>query len=438
MRASETLPVNRSMGRFSTSRQIAVSALWLAWFAQWMTIPPIILPNQVSAMLVNEPSRAEAVTGAVVAAGAFVALLVAPLAGALSDHTRAGRGRRRPFLVIGVLGSCAALGLLGLFGRGSSLVLYTIAYLHLQFWWNWAVGPGAGLIPDVVPEREQPLASGWTNALGILGVIIGNVLVVTFYRPGRTLPIILIFVALNLGCLLVTVVGVHEPSSTGVRPRPTYTAFLRSFYLSPRTYPDFYLVLATRLLSNMGIWSTLTFLLFYLQSVLGMPVDAASRLLPALLGIGACLAIPASLLGVRMSERYGLVFMVQVTSWIMAGATVCYVLIALHPSVALIIPVVVVFSVGNGAYGAVDWYLALKVLPRGQDTGKDFGIWHVCMVLPQIIGPATTGTLITAVRTVTSARVAYELAFGIGAFWFVLAAAFVGRVSVDRNIRAAG
>jgi MFS family permease len=180
----------------------------------------------------------------------------------------------------------------------------------------------------------------------------------------------------------------------------------------------------------MGIWSVLTFLLFYLESVLGLGQAAATRLLPMLLGGGACLAVPASLIGAAMADRFGLVRVVQIASWVMAGATGAYVLIALHPAVWLIAPAIIVFSIGNGAYGAVDWLLALRVLPSGQSAGKDFGIWHACMVAPQIIGPLSTGLLISAIRSVASASLAYEAAFALGALWFVLGAALVGRVRI--------
>jgi hypothetical protein len=146
---------------------------------------------------------------------------------------------------------------------------------------------------------------------------------------------------------------------------------------------------------------------------------------------GACLAIPASLVGVRLADRHGVVRAVQVTSWIMAATTLGYVLIAPRPMLAVVVPLVVVFSVANGAYGAVDWYLALKVLPHGENAGKDFGIWHMCMVLPQIVGPVTAGWLITEVKIAVSARLAYELSFGMAALWFALGALLVARVRID-------
>jgi predicted MFS family arabinose efflux permease len=186
-------------------------------------------------------------------------------------------------------------------------------------------------------------------------------------------------------------------------------------------------VLITRLLGNMGIWSVFTFLLFYIESVVGIEREAAAQMLPVLLGAGALLAIPASLLGVRLADRHGVVRLVRATSWIMAAA-MCYVVIAVHPALPLVVPVILVFSAAYGAYGAADWALALKVLPAGPDVGKDMGIWHISMVLPQILGPAATGWLITAIKTASSARLAYAIAFAIAALWLTLAALLVARV----------
>ena len=189
----------------TTGGQVALSALWLALYAQWLTVPSIILPDQVAGILGGgDPAAREAVTGLVVAAGAAMSLVVTPLAGALSDRTRAARGRRRPFLLWGLPAGLVALGLLGVAGRSGSLLLYGLAYAHLQFWWNVAAGPYAGLIPDVVPPDRQAMASGWMNAILIAGVVAGNLLVLACYTPGRPALVFALFAVLALVCLWVT------------------------------------------------------------------------------------------------------------------------------------------------------------------------------------------------------------------------------------------
>ncbi len=429
---TEAAAAPRLAGTFSLPDQIHVSLLWFALFANWLTVVPVILPDQVATILGPGAAMKEGVSGTVLAAGALVALVMAPVAGALSDRVRGTRGRRRPFLITGIVGACVGLALLIPFGSGSSILLYAVVILNLQFWWNWACGPYAGLIPDVVPERDQASASAWMNIMSVLGTMAGNGIAVALYLHGHPAPAIVALIILNLACLLLTLRGVREPPAPGADRPFDLGSFLRSFWLSPSAHRNFYWVLATRLFANMGVWSVLTFLLFYLQDVIG--IAEPDRVLPMLLGAGALLGIPASLIGARLVERYGIVAIVRTTSWMMAGAAICYVLIAFRPQIALLLPVALVFFAGWGAYQAMDWALALKVLPKSEAAGKDMGIWHVALVLPQILGPAVTGWIITGVKIAVSARFAYTVAFGIAAVWFILSAALIGRVRLARTV----
>jgi Na+/melibiose symporter-like transporter len=418
-------------GRLRTSGQIAVSLLWFALFANWLTVVPVIVPDQVAAILGPDAAAKEGISGTILAIGAVMALVMAPLAGALSDRVRAVKGRRRPFLLSGMIGSCVGLALLAPFGPGSSIVLYALAIVNLQFWWNWACGPYAGLIPDVVPAGDQARASAWMNIMSILGTFTGNGIAVGLYVHGRPAASLAALIAVNLVCLWLTLKGVIEPTSAGAARKFAPGEFLRSFWLSPGAHRNFYRVLVTRLFANLGVWSVLTFLLFYLRDVIG--VAEPGKVLPMLLGIGALLGIPASLVAARLAERYGIVATVRATSWMMAAAAIAYVLIAFHPGVVLTVPVFLVYFAGWGAYQAVDWALALKVLPKSETSGKDMGIWHVALVLPQILGPAVTGWIITGAKLAVSARFAYALAFAIAALWFSLAAMLVARVRLPAN-----
>ena len=114
----------------------------------------------------------------------------------------------------------------------------------------------------------------------------------------------------------------------------------------------------------MGIWSVFTLLLFYFKDVIRVAEPA--QVVPALLGIGAVLAVPASIIGVHLAERYGLVRVTQITSWIMAACALFFALIAFYPSLALIVPAILIYAAAFGAYQAVDWALALKVLPSAE------------------------------------------------------------------------
>src|SRR3981189_1478132 len=101
----------RKASTFSVPDQIHVSLLWFALFANWLTVVPVILPDQVATILGPGAAMKEGVSGTILAVGAVVALIMAPLAGALSDRVRSPRGRRRPFLISGIVGTCVGLPL---------------------------------------------------------------------------------------------------------------------------------------------------------------------------------------------------------------------------------------------------------------------------------------------------------------------------------------
>ncbi|WP_246279331.1 MFS transporter [Paraburkholderia ultramafica] len=419
----------------STLDHVRIAALWFGLFAQWMTVVPVLVPAQVAELLGNHAAIKEGVTGSVIATGAFIAMVVSPLAGALSDRCTARHGRRRPFLVSGVLGISVALLWLASFGTGGSIWLYTLAFLHLQFWWNWAAGPYAGLVPDIVPRQEANRASAWLNVMTVLGTIAGNAVLLALFAPGRLYPAIAALIVIMLVGLWLTIGGAREPRPASRRSRFELVAFVRSFFLDPRAHANFYWVLVTRFFANMGTWSVFAFLLYYLQDVIG--VSQPTHLLNELLGVGVVLAIPASLLGARLADRHGAVAVVRLTSWIMAVTVIGLVMLALHPSLMLVIPVAVVFCAAFGMYQAVDWALALHVLPDTASAGKDMGIWHVSMVLPQILGPASTGWMLSWVKSIVGTSAAYTVAFATAAVWFVLAAWLVSRIKLSSQLHVA-
>ncbi len=94
--------------RLPLSGQITVSLLWFALFANWLTVVPVIVPDQVASILGPNAAAKEGIAGSILAIGALMALIMAPLAGALSDRARGMKGRRRPFLITGMIGTCVA------------------------------------------------------------------------------------------------------------------------------------------------------------------------------------------------------------------------------------------------------------------------------------------------------------------------------------------
>src|SRR5437879_6967840 len=91
----------KSRRGFSGLDQFYVSCLWLAYNVQWGALLAVVVPNQIVALV--GPERKELYNGIIGPIGAAVALIVTPIAGALSDRSRSRFGRRRPFILTGAL-----------------------------------------------------------------------------------------------------------------------------------------------------------------------------------------------------------------------------------------------------------------------------------------------------------------------------------------------
>lgn len=215
--------------RFTTPRRPAVELPRLPWtqilaisifaFAlnfHWAALGIIILPSQVL-KIVGDLNKGTALAFVLVP-GAFVSLFANPLFGWLSDRTHgrlAAWGRRRPYILVGVIVNVAALIWMASARDITSLML---AYILAQFSSNAAQAPFHALLPDIVPVEQRGLTSGVIGLLliagNIGGVIIAGLLIdaskpLPAYEQGLWLTYGIIIVILVV-LMLVTIFSVRE------------------------------------------------------------------------------------------------------------------------------------------------------------------------------------------------------------------------------------
>lgn len=409
--------------RFTTLDQLLVSCFWMAYNIHWGALVAIVLPSQIAAIVGD--SQKEFYNGVIPPIGAVVSLLITPLAGALSDRSRSRYGRRRPFMLGGTLVNLLFLVLIAGFSNGSNIWLFLLCYMGIQLGNNWSGGPYAGLIPDVVPEEKRGSASGWMGLMTAVGTLIGALSAGQLISAGNYWPIYILIMVSLVVMLSLTLWGVRE-QPMAEDPGPfEIGAFLRSFLLDPQRYRNFYWVLLTRGLVTMGIYSVFTFFQFFLKDIIKVerPEEQASFLIGIIIATG----IPTSLIAGALSDRYGRKPLIYLSGGIMALASIIFIAVSQNPSLPFTFVVGALFGVGYGAYQAVDWALALDVLPAGEDAAKDMGIWHVSLVLPQILAPAITGLTLNALKG-SSLMLGYTVVFVLTAVWFVLGTIFVRQV----------
>ena len=426
--------------RMSTLQQALLSFFWFATNVHWTAILIVTMPSQIKAA-VGDATKGSAL-GLALGAGALISMVVAPVFGALSDRIRLPGGRRKPWIVIGTVGN--VIGLLGLAyllqpGHPESLVGWTMAFLFVELFNNIATAPYSALIPDMVPADQRGSASGWLGLMIVLGSFVGGITGFLVQPLGITGIYFLLMGVMLLG-MVVTLVGVREPDVSVTR-QFKWGEFWRGLY-DPFKHSDFTWVFLTRLLVTMGIFTVQEFLQYYMGDVIGAPYilagvgkvaetaeEAVSVFMPALL-FGA---IVTTLVAGVLSDRYGRKVMVYLSGALMGLVALVFVLFHSFTLAALM---GIVFGLGYGAYESVDWALASDILPSMDDYAKDMGVWHVAMVLPQVIATPIAGFLLDNFQRVGKAQsipnLGYTVIFLVAVVYFVLGTVFVKQIKGAR------
>lgn len=143
---------------------IDYSTLNFNWFSittRSQVLSPLIVPLLVQ-RFVGDAEKG-AYLGITRLAALMIALLVQALAGLLSDKSSSPWGRRRPYIVAGVLFESLFLIAMGFAAGLEGLTGYWVMfgiYIMTMVGSNTSHGATQGLIPDLVPDDKKGLASG--------------------------------------------------------------------------------------------------------------------------------------------------------------------------------------------------------------------------------------------------------------------------------------
>jgi len=408
--------------RVALSEMVRLGLYWLATSFHWGALLTIVIPAEVLRFVPED--RKGSALGLLVAGGAVMAMLLSPIAGALSDRSTLPMGQRRPFVIVGVLFNC--LGLVGL-RYAPTFAWYLGGVLLVQAANNFASGAFNGLIPDRIPRDQRGATSGVMGFMQLLGSISG--LGVSGYLVGRghTAAVYWVVAGILLGGASVIVLGVREEPPRQAAPF-RLSQFVRSFWIDPRRHPDFAWVFVTRGLVMLGFYTLLTFLQFFLRDTLDFTVPKAAEA-TAHLGVITIAAAALVTLGAGWSsDRIGRKAIVSIAGGFLALTSVG---LLVQPPYSTLMWIAVLFGIGYGAYTSVDWALALDVLPSSRSAAKDLGIWGIANTLPQVLAPSIGGPLLDEFNH-RSPTLGYTVIFSMAIVYVVLGSVLVWKIKGAR------
>lgn len=418
----------------ANARQLSlISILWLPVTLFWSAVMAQVLAERVEHFTGEQKGLYMAIIGAF---GAIAATVVQLVVGPLSDNCTHPRGRRYPFVLWGILLNTIPLLT---FALSRSFVMLMVSFVFIQLFINLATGPFQAIIPDLVPPEHQGKAAGWMGFWTLIGQIAGLIMSGLLlakgsvnWLTGQKLPpdqeasvgVLIICLVCAVGLLVCLFINLRAAKEKPLPPGaalPVLAALREAWDLQLHRYPDFAKLLYSRFIINMGIYTGIEFLRYYVQEALPEGGDVALETmfiaLAATLG-GVVGTFKAGSLADRMSKR--------TIIYVSCGfAAVAAVLFCVTSSVWAARGIGFIFGAGYGAFCAVDWAFATNLMPPGKEA-KYMAVFHIAFTVPQAIVLTCGGVL--------GHHFGYRTVFWTIPFYLAIGTAMISRVRERHEI----
>lgn len=394
----------------------------LAQFGIWIALlTPVVITIALRVSEIAGEAEKGRWLGIILAIGGFVALVITPICGALSDRTRSRFGRRRPWLVGGLLVSGLGLSILG---TAPNLLLLGIGWVICQAGFNAMQAACLPILPDIIPFHMQGRVAGMLGMTSTAGTFVGSW--ITQYTQSSDLLMFLVPFGITVASVLTLCVILPDRPAVSSDSKMNPLIMLRSIFAPFRDW-DFSWAFGSRFLIMMAWSFLLTYQLFFLTDQLSLSRSDATQVMVKSMAIIASATIAISLVGGFITDWTGrrkpLIF---VAAALEASG---FLVIALAPSVSQFLVGVALAGIGKGLYFAVDLALLAAILPSEEDRAKDMSVFQIANSLPQSLAPAIA-PIILAIGSASGKN--YAAIYIVGCLFALLGAFAINPVRRSR------
>jgi MFS family permease len=364
-------------------------AYWLTQFAAWLALlTPVIITIAMQVGRIAKPGEKEESLGLILGIGAALAMIAAPIWGAISDRTQARIGKRKLWVVAGSIALLVGLVMMAL---APTLIVFGLGWMVCQVGSNAAQAALNAVMSDIVPERQRGLMSallgGSVTAAMMAGVYITQYTqhspIAMFLVPWLVSP-----VALGLFVWFVP----DAPAAVEPGSRLSLMGIARSIGVSALKHRDFAWAFASRFLVLFGAAFAMTYQVYYLTDHLKVPSADVARFMVLSTSMMGALTFTVSCLGGWMSDRIGR--RKPFVGWAAIVMALGLAGIATAQDFNQFLLGAALTSVGQGLYYAVDIALCVEVLPDKEDAARDMAVLQIANSLPQSLAPAVAPVLL--------------------------------------------
>ena len=354
----------------------------LAYIGVWIAL---LTPNAITlALRVAElaPHEKTSSLAKVALAGAIAAGISNPVFGHLSDICTSRFGRRRPFMVGGMVGGIVSLFVIAI---APSIFVVGLGWCLTSVSFNAALAAVVAIMPERIPDRLRARASAFMGMSTQIGILTGTALIqlTPTHGPGM----FMVPGCAGLALVLAFVVFLKElPRTRADLPPFSWWDLPKSLWINPFRYPDFGLVWCGRFLLWISTNSLSLYKINFLIDRFGYSTQGVKQvLLPSMAILTAAIMFGSTIAGL-LSSRTGTRKPFVIAASIMFAIGIS--MIAFAPDVNTFFFGMAICGLGQGAYMGVDYALVAAVLPNKEtQAGKGMGVFNLSSTVAQSFAP---------------------------------------------------
>lgn len=353
---------------------------------------------------------------------AVVGIIVAPIAGVLSDRCTSRLGMRRPFLLTGAGIAAVAMGVMGLAPNIITLILGAMLYAVGT---SIYAGGNSPLVPDQIPEKHRGRVMGLIQVMLVLAGLISSIVLPGYL--GQQFIVFAIPGACFAATALITVLMINDRklSKDDVDGKLSIFGIFAQFKVNPRTIPDYSWAWLGKAITTLGTVLTTVYGFYFLTDKLHVAPEALPGVLSLTGIVGLATAVLGAALGSWISDKFRIrkKMVLYTSTMILIGAVIA----ALAPSVEVYLIALVIMGLGTGAYFPVDGAVMIDVLPgEGRETGKYMGLMTLADQVPRSLGPFLAAGVLSLGSMIPEAG--YPAVFITGGIIAVIGALLIRKV----------
>ncbi|MCM0620876.1 MFS transporter [Nocardioides bruguierae] len=369
---------------------VAIVAIPVAMLGLMIAIVAPLLVSLALRLTTLDATSSAANLSLVLGIGAFVAFVVNPIAGRLSDRTTSRLGQRKPWIFAGAVISYVGIVVIA-FAPGVWAVVLGWSISQLGF--NLALAPLVAMLPDQVSQGARGKVASLISLAQNGSAVIGTYFVQLF-AIGLTqslLPSLIGLVVLVLAVLPIKDVRRAEPPTD----RLSIVSIFASFVFDPRKHPDLGWAWVARFCLITTQFTATSYLTYFVIDELGYSVaEAATKVFQGTLLNALGILLTTFFFG-WLSDRTG-----RRKPFVLASAVVAALglgIMATAGTLTVLLVAELVLGMGMGAFLAVDLALVSDVLPDDGQAGKDLGVINIAQALPQSLVPVVAPAVVAGV-----------------------------------------